>query len=616
MAREDLPDGGMLCEYNGWTASPAAYTSAFSVKPQLDPSGRTVTHATYTITVTDYIVPETLVGDPTTDPLVEDAVARLSRNAGVFRFRGRGFGDLDINTNRNPRDVKWGPLVRDISCKTIGAGRVVELTATFEFNIVNCDDGLSAGVLAFTFTIGYDIDSFGYTTRNYQSILTIAQTRKSVGDRTLTDTADSFREKTVPPVPPNFKPGTRTFNLSADKCTLTTSVQHIQMPPTAPPQFVVEASAEHSYQSTSLGSWSGTISATYDVDRGADARWAVLAFRALVRERVRRAKEMVIGEGLDFGVLAKLGPSLVAGNNVSIIPYSGSAAEANIYGRLQVRLSLSYTAVGIGFSEILARGGLWTPIPVEAGGRWKEWAASVPLTFSPRGHAVMEFRPNDDAIVDLCGKSEPKTPPVKQTSSQNERVAALELLKAGLAVQRGVDASAVLGIFPTPQAANSWLAYQCSATVHANTGRVLGTTLPDTPLSTDGQQANSQWDVMRTFPVSAPAGGSAFPPLRGALESEGGGAFVQQRVKPTLFVTISGVALRAGYEIPVPELTKVNGKTPVLVGTPMFKQCVVAQASVPIVRAEWSLTYAFVDDGSSGGAPTAAIPVPPNGLLT
>ena len=89
--------------------------------------------------------------------------------------------------------------------------------------------------------------------------------------------------------------------------------------------------------------------------------------------------------------------------------------------------------------------------------------------------------------------------------------------------------------------------------------------------------------------------------------------FVQQRTRPKLYVTVGGVALRCGYGVPVPEVVSIGGKRPVLVGQPWFTQGVVGGTIVPVVKAEWSLTYLFTD--TDGGAPLKPVPVPSSGLL-
>jgi hypothetical protein len=56
----------------------------------------------------------------------------------------------------------------------------------------------------------------------------------------------------------------------------------------------------------------------------------------------------------------------------------------------------------------------------------------------------------------------------------------------------------------------------------------------------------------------------------------------------------------------------VNGARPTLVGAPTFTTGIVGNTLVPIVRADWSLTYLFTD---AGGTPAGRIPALPNSAL-
>lgn len=138
-----LTTGNMECEYNGHTFGPAANTM-YSVKSNLDPAGRTVMSATYAITVEDYIEPaSTVLGNPTADPVVAAVVAKLSRNGGKLHYKGRGFGNTEINVGGGKRDVKWGPVTDEVRCECVGAGLLVKIIWTVRFTTVNCPDGLT-----------------------------------------------------------------------------------------------------------------------------------------------------------------------------------------------------------------------------------------------------------------------------------------------------------------------------------------------------------------------------------------------------------------------------------------------------------------------------------------
>lgn len=593
MAITRLPNMGMLCEYNGVTWGPSAETTAFSVKPNLDPAGRTVMSATYTMTIA-----ETIADATTTDPVILDKIARLSRNAGRLRYKGRGFGDIELNrgglvAGLGKRDVKWGPITQNVTCEAVGAGKAVRLTWTVEFTTVNCPDGLThAGqILQFTYTVGYEIDRAGYTVRTYDASLTIAQTKKRVDSNILEKAADEHLEKMMPALPVQFRPESVSRRLSLDKCTLHLTVKHVQMPQAAPPDGCVDGSVEHSYSSDGLYKWRGQISATYDLARvEGDPAKAIEAFFALVRDRVAEARKMICD------VPARPGEPPPLRVPVVLVPTHFGASEPNVYGRKQVRLSLNYHVSACTFGELLRSGGLWRPFSEMAGAKgWKEWVASIPTALSPRGHALLRFDPKEDALVDACVPGSTPAPPKdkSQVIVGAKRPAGTLLTEA----------------FPPPSREASWLAYRSAIRVHVDTGVVLGKTLPTAPLSRalDSPTFNALAGMSTADGKAAGVFGSISGQIAAPSQTSGA-AFTHQRTRPIVYVTLSGQALRAGYQIPLPELVEVNGVRPVLIGQPWYQAGVVAETTVPIVRAEWSLTYAFTEEG---GVPSKAISAPP-----
>ncbi len=642
-----VEDQGFTCSYNGYTFGPSADTTNFSVRPVLDPAGRTVTHAIYSITVQETVAYFSV--SETTDAAIEDAISRLSRNGGQLVYTGRGFGNLAINIG-GLRDVKWGPVTKNISCTPTGAGLAVLLSWTVEFCIPNCDDAQYKGILYFNFKYGFAIDKHGYTTRTYSSELAIAATKKNVRDRTLPDNADLYREKTVPRLLNGFRRESQSFDLSYDKQKLNTTVVDVQMPFEPPPQGCVEASFEQTFQTQqSFAKWGVTFTGTYDIARdGGKASDAVAAFVRTVKQRSKIITDKIKqGAGLNaeaFAGAARAGS--VIGGPVPMIPMSASATDVNVYGRQQVKITSTLFTCAFGLSAVLENGGLWTPVESQGKG-YGNWAASLPLTMGSRGHAVLAFQSNDDTITDLCGGTKPNliTGAASSIASGLGFFDDAELRAGGGAIPAGPNwvganliplAGALISggvsgaleaelraAFPPPSGASSWLGMRMHLLIRAATGRLLGSTLPQTSISLESQPGGSAWDAMGNIPTADPSG-SPFPPLQSQLQNQGQsqsarrtGAFVQQRVKPVLYVTIMGSAVRAGHAIPMPQLIQINGKTPVLVGEPYFSQGVVYESmSCPIARAEWSLTYAFVDDGPTGfGIPDKApIGVPPNGL--
>ncbi len=607
MALERFPNT-MEAFYNGHTFSAVAETTDFKITPIYDQAGRTVVYCIYAITIKETICPSdgAVAAEGKTASFVESAVETLSQPAAVFRYGGRGFGDLKINVGPTT-DVIWGPKPKVIGLRPVGAGLAVELTWTVEVAIPNCDDAVfKFALMEFNYKLSFEKDRQGYTTRKYSGFIRIPQTRKTVNNRTLSDSADEYLDKIYPPVIPGFRRIPGSWTLSDDKCRGDFSITDEQMPPNAPPPGVIEAASDHTYNAVSLTQWTGTISATYDIERGKGTPGqAVNAFLLLCQHRRKIAENMVIGDGLPFPDAKKLTDF---GKRVVLIPTTSEASEPNIYGRTQVKLSISYMIAGVGFTAIFQSGGLWSPLAGFglAGGIWKTWADSMDKSLGARGHANLIFKPNEDQIVDLCGPTAPKG-----------GGATFLTTRAGSAggILQALN-SALINAFPPPNPGNSWIQYRVMTTIHLDLGRMTGNTLPNSPLVASTSQHRGAWNVYGTPPSDGGQSPSSFPPL-GAIATldssqSGGETFFQQRSKPSLYVTLTGQAMRAGYPIPMPELVAINGKTPTLVGNPYFSQGVVTNGNVPIIGATWRMTYLFTDDG--GGAPTVSIPVPPSPL--
>jgi hypothetical protein len=603
----------MVLEYNHHVFNETTETTAVSVKPIYDQAGRTVIYSIYSITAYERLsfaaVDDSQAeGEAENASRVEAIIAQLSRPAGILKFEGRGYGDLRINVGPKS-DVVWGPKPRVIGLETSG-GRTVGLTWTVEVAIPNCDDAVfKYALMEFNFKLTFDKDRQGYTTRTVAGFLRIPQTRADVNSRKLTDSADAYLESIFPPLLPGFRRISGPWTLDESKCRGDFSFVDEEMPPNSPPIGVIEAKSNHTYNAESLAKWTGTISATYDVARESDPSFAVIAFLQLVKQRMDFAAKMKIGAGLDLGKFPNFKPN--AGKGVTLVPVKASASEPDIYGRTQVQLSLTYAVAGIGFAEVFQNGGLWQRPRLSAGPSWKDWSSSVATAMSARGNAKLTFKPNEDAIVDLCGKSPPKFPgkPAKVGTPLN--IAPPPHTPAGTGHPL---ANAIVAAFPPPLPESSWLHYECHAVVHPDTGRVVGNTLPSSPLAVR-PSSGGDWNLFGAIPGASQQSG-AFPPLGNiftANSQSGGETFYQQRTRPTLRLTVTGRAIRAGYPIPVPQVTSVNGETPILVGSPFFAQWIVENALVPIVRAEWCYQYVFTDDG---GVPSSALPVPPTHFLT
>lgn len=605
MSVNRLPVIGVT-EYNGYEFPDNTDTTAYKVRPLRDPSNRTIWACEFSISLHWFDSdPEGRGGS--LNSRMADAVALLTKNAGVLKYRGRGFGTPPAVNEGRTRDVAWGPTPGDLDMKVHG-GATVECNWSVTFTLPTCDDAVYFGLAWFAFTLAFDRDKEGYQTRTYDAKLRIAQTKTDVAGRSIPDSADNYLSVMVPALLDGFRRERVNRRLTEDKSEMSLTVVDTQMPPNKPPAGVIEAEASHVYRSETAVKFLSAVSATYDIPPGGDVGFATLAFLNLANDRFAKSR----GAPPPPGVLAAAVAAGVPLKRECIVR-EASVEEPRIYGRTQAKFSLSYHVIGAAFPQIIQFGGLWTPLNPVASASWKDWSASIPTVLSPRGHANLVFTPGEDKILDLCRAGSPTTP----TGSVGASALGGILTAAAGAVSGATAAAiaaAVARLFTRPTPDASWVEYKVSATVSAEPGRIPITTLPTAALSStppNGDQAN--WDVYNGALPSGATGTPGLFPARalgvGNVNAQQSGTTeVQQRQKPTLYLTVRGTALRAYYEVPVPEVVSINGRKPVLVGQPRFGQWYEPNSLTPLVRAVWELVYVFTD---SGGTPTASVgPVP------
>jgi hypothetical protein len=590
-----LPGIG-VAKYGAFTFPPdTTETVDFRIVPEYDPAGRATPYAVHTWTLRAVIA--TADQSFGTEDQVALARRELCKPAQRWEYRGRGLGDLRLNvTLAGPRDVQWGPKPRHLSIKPLGGKQACEVTWTVEACFPTCGDARFRNApMAYTFRLTYDVDRSGLTTRTYAGVLKIPQTRLAAASTGLLDSADNYRELVAIAPVPGVRREHQSYELDESKCALTFSVTDAEMPGPPPPPGFVEVRASHAYAMagpTKLTQWVGTLEATYEVARNG---------KATAGDAVRHFYEYLWAARRD-----EMRSQFRKKPLVRIIAFTW--AEPEIYGRQYVKISMQYIVSAATLQDFLPRSRLWEPVP----GDWRKWWVSVAGVLGPRGAAKLKFNAGDDALVDLCRPRQVVSavaPPVL-------------VARAGPAVRELTQ--------DPPDPETSWLDYFCAVSMQIDNGTVVTRTLPPT--------TSTERTLTAVVPPGGPAaGGGVFgafdpihvgfalptaptptaPPLVGAggtLSNEADPGRVQRRVNPTVWIFLTGHAVRAGFEVPCPALTEINGVPLVECNRPDkgegFTQAMVGSADAPLYRARWCVRYTTAD----GTVPPGRLPVPPNPL--
>ena len=600
--------------YNGVTFPTETETVEIQAKPMPDSAGRTVAYVHYAITLHAIVYYQGQA--QSTDSTMESLRVLLQQYGGEFHYENVGFGNLTINVEGNnsgqgasgpARDVLWGPKPQLLRWKPQGQV-AADVTWTVEVAIPECMSGTNNYQFAFleaVYQLEIDEDQSGYSTRTMSGHLRIPQTRASVGDRTLTDQADAYRERINPPLQPGFRRVPGTFTLSEDKCRLDFVIKDIEVGPNYPPQGVVEVSASHRLSTDKIlgGIWNGTLQATYELSRVRDRSQAFKAFYALWQDRVNQYK----------------GKTFTADNQtfpVTPIMKHLEIGEPEIYGRKCAAFNLTYT-LSCDLKTIVSASGLWRPVP---GNNWSLWSTSLQTDgpMAVRGNAGLKFNLDGDIIVDLCVG-------LNQQSS----------LSTGAPSQPAVLST----MQPQPTSLSSWLAYQSTAWLERHDETVELKTLPPTqqavltgggtvPIGGGGgiqpgamgrsaaAQASNPGGTIINNPIGGGGGGSftsipIMDPIGGTLDNNPlppnwwfGGTFtssttappavVQERARPSFYVHIAGWGARAGYGIVPPFISSCGGFPVVPANLPGHgaRQWLAASwFSLPIIMSQWHLRY-------------------------
>lgn len=552
--------------YNGYSFDG---TSRIKVNIEFvrDPSNRTVLYHRHTFTVTATIASAA----STTDTDVATIRALLSKQGRHFVCTQRGFGDdLIVNspTGYGLRDVDWGPKPEELSWTPLAGNCAGEIVWRVVVCVPVCDTTgthRTDGLMSFNYDIDFDIDDRGWTTRTINGSLRIAQTRPPGNLRGLVpiiDTADRYRQMIKCPIPVGFKRRQK-YTVSEDKSTLTFSLVDTQIP--SPNTFapgVVHIDAKHraSWRRANRGGMKlhNTISAQIELLPTLPKVNAYTMFAGICANRIgvaRTGNKTVLIESLDI--------------------------EEDFYGYAS-DFSMSYV-VFRELDEIIFGTGLFTPVPGSA--NWAIWQGSVAALYNDRGRAGLTNLPADDVIIDMCTQS----PPPQRGTTQDTRPQNSLRPRSKLVNEK-----------PPPE--KSYLDYRMSIEINRQLPVI--------------RQSTSQYPY--TGGTGGTGSGGGLPTLSGSLAQESTNIYSTAgfTLSPTQkgqyddtfqisgagrhMITLTGNAMRGGYEIPQPKLLAVgdqsiaNGKM-VEVAVRFAQEQEGVYFGLEVYQAAWEITYVLAN---------------------
>lgn len=563
MAGSDLPGLGEFT-YNGVAFPANREMESVECRPVYDAAQRTVTHTVYSLTVSFYVYASLPTADNNTDSQLNTLRNALLVPGGQLVFEDQGFGDFSINTSR-VKDLMWGPKPEILLWEQKGSGKACKVRWKVTVAIKEgCANPLQEkAIMEFVLRIQTTTDREGYSRRVVSGYLRIPQTRKTVNERRLTDSADLYLEKFVPAPPAGFRRESVERSLSEDQCKLDVTVTDQQMPAAYPPPGIIDASASHTTRSRfGFVEWEHVISGSCTVmpNYGKSVAWAW--FAALCKSRLRKQDVK------------------------SIVPVAINVSEPEIYGRRTATFALAYTTFLDGqnpqqMATAITRTQLWRPVP---NSDYRLWAQSMYElgVWHPRGTAGLTYRPSDFLIIDLCLGN---ATPLPQTGATIT------------AAQQGLLAAILSTQAPAPE--SSYIAYENSARLVARDEIIEQKLLP-----TEGNEV-----VLSTVaPGTSTVGGYHVPYISAPT------SIIQTRAKPSVQIVMEGKALRAGYYISPPAIVSAAGQPAYPSNDPRlgdgFSSKIVANVGVPIVAASWRLRYTLP------ALPTTGFGPPPNVILT
>ncbi len=600
-------------QIGNWTPNNFTETNV-DIKPVMSLDGRSVAYSEITINIHARFVGDVGVANLQ----LAYAIPSMQKSGVGITYRGRGLDRLFRGLGA--RDIAWGPMPGSLKIKPLGGipANAFDVHFTITAKVPTCPTARFTGPIDLATSITFEIDYAGYLTRTYAGRLRIANNLRADG-RGGTDSPDAYREDVTPTPLPGFYRLFGPWVTSEDRTELSFSIRDEELPGlNIPPAWVVgKPVLSHKVASTSISgkpslkSWVAHFSGHYELAKDApDSNWPALHFF-----------DVFVAGRID-ALLKGFGSRRGTGTKGAVVPLAVDFGEPNVLDRRVFDFSCAFSYVD-DIGTVIGNSGMWTPL---SGNNWREWSTSLSSSaFNPYGTSRAAFTVADDqTITGLCSA------PPSVSAGATDRV--LRSAGSGFEPEDWIDRT-LRSVKPE----TSWLEYENNLSLLPRTGTVELRTLPTKPspqagrsdLTTSPPPPNTgkwaefdrilgeKFDAVQGGRNILPGGadpGVINPGSQNPIGGDRGGATsIQRRVPDSFKIVMEGYALRAGYPIPAPTLTRAGGANVVPIyekDMDYWKHSLVSNAGgVGIYCAAWRFTYKV--DGPIVGAIGPA----PNPLL-
>lgn len=557
-----------ICAYSGANLNIAeTETIGLDMTAVWDQAGRTIIYVRTTLTIRT-VVYSSNIGD--VDNTIATLRQALMTPCGPLVWSGKGGGTITANVVGNPsRDVMYGPKPQYFR-----VSKIHQLASAIEWQVVVClpfqcvMPDYQGMPLEVNFKLGFRIDESGWTTRTYSGHMIIAVTRDSPTEIALSDNADDYRNLIVPDPLTNFRRMNQDYTVDEAKSRLDFTVVDQEMGRNIPPPGIisVKASDEHSTSGLGMSKCKGTISASYELQKGTDSSVARAHFLALVNDRLGAMRaEIALANTAEGNPGAK----------IMCFPNGYTVSEPDIFGKTECRFTAPYQfALPISLANLLYSTGLWRLSPglppAAVPTTWSQWSASLQGVFGNqgRGLAQLGFSNDDEIIIDLCLGQ----PPEPTVSTLTQGVPNQPILKQAQLVN------------PPPDPINSFFLYESTISLVTADGTIEQKPLAMGAIANlsgpDGVQGNFGNSI--GYVPNQPQSLGVIPPT-----------IIQQRCNQSNQIVLSGRCLRYGLPPNAPQLVSIGGVpcTPMTMEGDGFAQETVGNVGFPVYMGQWQLRW-------------------------